>query len=84
MSQTPVVLLILLLASGVAEPLALAEGATLAAAELTLTPSRPPDLLGTTLLNGRTGWRREAELAAASPELTSRNNLRSCLLRKVA
>jgi|HubBroStandDraft_2_1064218.scaffolds.fasta_scaffold01757_7 hypothetical protein len=68
MSRTPSLLLILLLASGITEPLALAEGATLATTELALTPSLPPRLLGPILSSGRTGWHCEAELAASSQQ----------------
>jgi hypothetical protein len=68
MSRSSSLLLILLLASGITEPLALAEGATLATAELASTPSLPPGLLGPILSNGRTGWHCEAELAASSQQ----------------
>jgi len=68
MSRTRSLLLILLLALGTTEPLALAEGVTLATKELTLTPSPPPGLLGPILSSGRTGWHCEAELAASSQQ----------------
>ncbi|HET6275791.1 MAG TPA: hypothetical protein VFE16_07675 [Candidatus Cybelea sp.] len=69
MSRAPLLLLLLLLASGVEEPLVFAEGATLASAELPFIPSAAPALLDPILSTGRTDWHCEPELAASSAQV---------------